>query len=323
MNSTPKVSIVIPVFNGSDYLREAIDSALAQTYQNIEIIVINDGSNDNGATEQIALSYGDRVRYYSKENGGVASALNMAIGKMRGEYFSWLSHDDLYFVNKIEVQIRALAQMQDKRTVLYSDFGVFYNNPDKLSEIKLPGVPPEHFRYFITIMNSLHGCSLLVPASAFAECGLFDEKLRTTQDFDLWFRLAEKYKFVHLPQTLVKGRSHSEQGSIKMKDTALAECDDLLYGFVDKLSENELTSATKRSVSRSYAEISGSLQKRGFKRAAKCAAELAVKNIIRDSVFGALGSLLLLVRIKVLDAQISRLRPIYANLRFRVKKCLS
>ncbi len=58
----PLVSIVIPVYNGSNYLREAIDSALAQTYDNIEILVINDGSNDNGATEAIAKSYGDKIR---------------------------------------------------------------------------------------------------------------------------------------------------------------------------------------------------------------------------------------------------------------------
>ena len=86
-NENPLVSIVIPVYNGSDYLREAIDSALAQTYANIEVLVINDGSKDNGATESIALSYGDRIRYFNKENGGVASALNMGIEQMKGDYF--------------------------------------------------------------------------------------------------------------------------------------------------------------------------------------------------------------------------------------------
>ena len=87
--SLPKVSIVIPVYNGSDYLGEAIDSALTQTYPNIEILIVNDGSNDGGATERIARSYGDKVRYVSKDNGGVASALNLAIREMKGDYFSW------------------------------------------------------------------------------------------------------------------------------------------------------------------------------------------------------------------------------------------
>ena len=172
-------------------------------------------------------------------------------------------------------------------------------------------------------MNSLHGCSLLIPANAFLECGFFNEKLRTTQDFDLWFRMAEKYKFVHLSQTLVKGRSHPEQGSIKMKDTALAEINNLYCGFVDKLSEHEITSATKKSVSQSYAEISTSFQRRGFHTAAKYAADFAMKNISRESFLDILKSLLILLRIKVIDAQIGRLRMTYVSLRIKVKKCLN
>ena len=76
MRYEPKVTIVIPVYNGSNFLAEAIDCALAQTYQNCEILVVNDGSTDNGASEKIALSYGEKVRYYLKENGGGSSALN-------------------------------------------------------------------------------------------------------------------------------------------------------------------------------------------------------------------------------------------------------
>ena len=110
MNYEPLVSIVIPVYNGSNFLQQAIDSALNQTYKNIEIIVVNDGSRDDGATEQIALSYGDKIRYFSKENGGVSTALNMGIANMKGEYFSWLSHDDMYKPEKIEKQIEAINQ---------------------------------------------------------------------------------------------------------------------------------------------------------------------------------------------------------------------
>jgi glycosyltransferase involved in cell wall biosynthesis len=82
MTSNPKVSIVIPVYNGSNYLKEAIDSALGQTSKDVEIIVVNDGSNDGGQTEAIAKSYGDKIRYFYKENGGVASALNLGIKNM-------------------------------------------------------------------------------------------------------------------------------------------------------------------------------------------------------------------------------------------------
>ena len=78
-----KVTIVIPVYNGSNFMKVAIDSAIAQTYDNKEILVINDGSTDNGETEKIALSYGNKIRYIKKENGGVATALNLAIKEMR------------------------------------------------------------------------------------------------------------------------------------------------------------------------------------------------------------------------------------------------
>ena len=86
----PKVSIVIPVYNGEDYVNEAIDSALAQTYENCEVIVVNDGSTDN--TEAIVKTYGNKIRYFSKENGGVSSALNVGIEHMEGEYFQYLPH---------------------------------------------------------------------------------------------------------------------------------------------------------------------------------------------------------------------------------------
>ena len=114
---SPLVSIIIPVYNGSNYVKEAIDSALAQTYKNIEIIVVNDGSNDDGATEKIALSFGDKIRYFYKANGGISSALNYGIEKMQGEYFSWLSHDDKYTETKIEKQIALLKETKKENTI--------------------------------------------------------------------------------------------------------------------------------------------------------------------------------------------------------------
>ena len=133
----PKVSIIIPVYNGSNYLREAIDSALAQTYKNLEILVINDGSNDKGKTDKIAKSYGNKIRYFKKENGGVATALNLGIKKMTGEYFSWLSHDDLYYPNKVKKQIRFLKTLDDKNVVLYGDYTRRNTKSDKDTDVTL------------------------------------------------------------------------------------------------------------------------------------------------------------------------------------------
>jgi len=197
--SLPKVSIVIPVYNGSDYLGEAIDSALTQTYPNIEILIVNDGSNDGGATERIARSYGDKVRYVSKDNGGVASALNLAIREMKGDYFSWLSHDDLYLPQKVERQMEIVRARADGRTVVYSNYATFAGSGGVSVPVSLKRIEPEQFRYWITVENVLHGCTLLIPKEAFSECGTFQETLRTTQDYDLWFRIAGKYSFVLLP----------------------------------------------------------------------------------------------------------------------------
>lgn len=271
----PKVSIVIPVYNGGDFLSQAVESALAQTYSNLEILIVNDGSNDDGETERLALAYGDRVRYFSKPNGGVASALNSAIDQMTGEYFSWLSHDDLYTQDKVERQMRALVDTGNAQAVIYSDYAVFTDRPDKSTPVRLPGVPPAHFRHWITIENRLHGCTLLIPRAAFAQAGMFDVKLRTTQDYALWFRMAMKFEFIHIPEILVKARNHLGQGSHSMRGISLVECNTLLADFVTNLLPGEILAATDLPLGMAYREIAGSLYRRGFNDAARTADQLA------------------------------------------------
>jgi glycosyltransferase involved in cell wall biosynthesis len=272
----PKISVVIPVYNGADFLEEAIESALAQTYANIEIIVVNDGSSDAGATERIALGYHNRIIYASKPNGGVASALNVAIKLATGDYLSWLSHDDLYTPHKLQRQVDFLRAKGDTDAIVYSDFSVFTVSPDEDTVIPLRGVPPEQFRYWITVENALHGCTLLIPRKAFERCGNFNESLRTTQDYDLWFRMAKEFRFVHIPEVFVKARNHAQQGSVKMADTALRECNALLSNFVENLAENEITSASGTSLPVGYAKISASMALRGFDEAASTAMRLSL-----------------------------------------------
>ncbi len=257
------MSIIIPVYNGADFLSHSIDSALAQTYSPVEIIVVNDGSCDGGATERVASSYGNRIRYLAKMNGGVSSALNCGIDAMRGEYFSWLSHDDLYHPDKIRLQMEAVENSEAVK-IIYSDYAIFNGDPVSARPIHLPAIAPGKFRFFLTTESLLHGCALLIPREAFRKYGVFNERLRTTQDYEMWFRLAAHYQFHHVPEVLVMGRQHPKQGSITMREQALVEVNALLSGFLSELSVDELAFDSNQNPARAYATIARHLYKRGL-----------------------------------------------------------
>ena len=209
----PKVSIIIPVYNWSDYLSEAINSALSQTYNNIEILVINDWSNDKWKTEKIAKSYQNKIKYFHKENWWVASALNLWIEKMNWEYFSWLSHDDLYFENKIEEQIQFLEKIENKNEVIISSDYIFIDWKDKeIKKIKLY-FNETSIIYKLFINSFLNWCTLLINKKVFNDVWIFENELKHTQDYHLWFRIIKKYKIINVPQYLVKSRQHSKQDS--------------------------------------------------------------------------------------------------------------
>jgi glycosyltransferase involved in cell wall biosynthesis len=237
---SPLISIVIPVYNGSDYAACAIDSALGQTYGNFEVIVVNDGSTDGGKTKQIIDSYGDRVRAFDKPNGGVASALNLAIGQMRGEYFSWLSHDDVYLPHKLQSQVDFLKN-QPELAVVYCDYEEIDGKGRHKFYARSRTVAPVFFRPALIAGLSLrgfHGCGMLIHREVFLRYGLFSERLRYTQDYDRWFAFAAHVPFVHQPEVLIQARMHANQGSVRM-DTRIEEYR-LFQNAIEGLTEAEL-----------------------------------------------------------------------------------
>ena len=236
----PKVSIVIPVYNGENYMREAIDSALAQTYENIEIIVVNDGSKDK--TEEVALSYGNKIRYFWKKNGGVSTALNMGIAKMEGEYFQYLPHDDVLHPDKIRLQIEAIKQSGRKTTIAWSGW----------NKLMMPGyekvlvqVSPWHsskywtkavYPLFFGIVNTV---TVLIHKNCLEEVGLFNESLYTSQDYDMWFRTFGRYGTVYLDEALVNYRFHPLQGT-QADSTFENNCAELAWNVIQGMSEEEM-----------------------------------------------------------------------------------
>lgn len=219
MKNNPLVSIIIPVYNGSNYLEEAILSALNQDYNNYEIIVVNDGSNDNGKTKEIASRYLDKIIYYEKENGGVSSALNLAVKKMKGDYFSWLSHDDLYDTSKIRLQIEYIKQNNlpdtwiiGARTRLINQFGKVIRDAKKTNNKGVTNL------LIINHNKTIGGCAALVPKTIFRN-NLFDERLFYIQDFEFWSRCGQAgIQYFELNDVLVSSRIHNQQMTVKKRN---------------------------------------------------------------------------------------------------------
>lgn len=249
MQYYPRVTIIIPVYNGSNFLAQAIDAALAQTYGNCEVLVINDGSTDGGASEAIALSYGDRIRYFRKENGGVSTALNFAFTKMTGQWFSWLSHDDLYYPEKIEKQVAFLNRLlQEDPDIDLEKITVRTATESIDRDGKVIRVPsyrnvPEREEIPDTIINNVYtyrlsGCSFLLPASCVSRVGNFREDIRTVSDVEYWYRLLfAGYTFYCLSDDiLVKNRSHGKQVGKTKVSLFDREVDQLHRDIADRLA---------------------------------------------------------------------------------------
>lgn len=235
------ISIVIPVYNGEDYLRFAIESAINQTYRNLEVIVVDDGSTDS--TEEIARSYGSRIKYIKKPNGGVSSALNVGIKTMRGRYFAWLSHDDVYHEKKLEYLHKEIKD-QDQKTIAISDWDIIDQHGAFLGRYHLDNRLEESPMSFLAFDRKtwLNACALLVPKPLLDEVGLFDEGLRTTQDYDMHLRMIERgasYRIVR--KQLFYSRHHTGQGSLVISDDTLSNSDKMHTLIISKLTDTDVT----------------------------------------------------------------------------------
>ncbi|MGL4950562.1 MAG: glycosyltransferase, partial [Mycoplasma sp.] len=221
-----------------EYISEAINSCLIQTYENIEILVIDDGSTDE--TKNICKSYGDKIKYYKKNNGGASSALNFGIKISKGEYISWLSHDDYYSKEKIENQMK-VAEIKPKNSIIFSDFCVVNEKRKIVSKVKF-NLILKNFNASKSLLLicswKLNGCMLLIPKSIFNNHGLFDEKLLYTQDYDMWTRLVNE-NFEYDNNVAFFSRINPHQTSRKIPNHNTDE-DDLWSNFLKFIYSNNM-----------------------------------------------------------------------------------
>jgi len=248
--SNPTVSVVMPVYNGENYLRLAIDSVLSQTFQDFEIIVIDDGSKDS--TPDIAKSFGTPVHYFRQENAGCAAAVNHGISRARGRYFAWLSHDDLWDPEKLSKQVRALQHVGGP-AVCYTDVKWIDGEGRVFDERELP-LPNqgEIVRAILRLEPVLYAAySLVCDLRCFEQVGFYDLTKRRTQDADMLLRLARNFPFVRVPEKLTFIREHSTRDSYH--PAFVAEASAFYRGWLDDLTPAELSArptALARAISR-------------------------------------------------------------------------
>lgn len=215
-NNFPLISVIIPSYNSGKFLNEAIESAVNQTYKNLEIIIVNDGSSDN--TEKIAKEWqfkDSRVKYFKhQQNKGLAAARNTGIKNSKGEYLAFLDADDIWLPKKVEIQLKKIKELE--ADLVFSNWYVVESNKNK--KVKPFDSSPlrnkENLVCSLIRKNFISPSTVLLKKSALKKVGLFDENLCSSEDYDLWLRFVlEGMEIGFCEDPLIYLRKHSEQMS--------------------------------------------------------------------------------------------------------------
>ena len=236
------VSIIIPVYNAEKYLRECIDSALKQTYEEIEVIAVNDGSKDSSL--KILNEYSERIKIISKSNGGTASALNLGIKNMKGEWFKWLSADDALYPNAIEELILEAKKLENKKNIVYSNYDIINSEGNVIKQfIELDYNELSSFDFNTILLDHYvgNGTTSLIHKSTLDKYGIFDETIGFAEDYELWLRfcLIHKCRLHLVPKTLAKYRVHETQLTQSKIGEALEKAEKIREMVLKKLDLNE------------------------------------------------------------------------------------
>ena len=210
----PKVSVVIPTYERASKVQAAIESVLAQTFSDLEVIVVDDGSTD-GTGKILREKFGDQIRYVAQANQGASVARNLGIKEARGQWIAFLDSDDVWEKNKLECQLKTLQQYSPQCGACYTDVR-FFNHPEQRTMFELAeenykhegtaGINPDVLRLLVRPGGGgMVVClsSLVAQADRIKKIGGFDPKLLFSQDSDLMFRLATVTGFCYINLPLV------------------------------------------------------------------------------------------------------------------------
>lgn len=211
-NFLPGISVVIPAYNYAGYLPLTIDSVLRQDYPNIEIVLVDDGSTDN--TREVVAAYGDKVRYVWQKNAGLPAARNTGIRHSSHDYVAFIDADDIW-------QPAFLSRLMETFLKLPEDFAAvscyieYIDAKGALLPVKnfVPVREKEVTKRDLLLKNRITSSSTITRKRAFLTCGFYDETLRSSEDRDIWLRIAAQFRFYMVPVTLSQIRRHSSNMS--------------------------------------------------------------------------------------------------------------
>lgn len=209
----PKVSIIIPTYDRSFYIKDAVNSVLEQSYKDYELIVVDDGSSDN--TKTTLQRFSKSIKYIYQEHKGVSAARNTGIASAAGEYITFLDSDDLWTANKLKEQT-AFMDNNPEALICYTD-EIWIRRGRRVNPMK------KHAKFSGWIFEKCLPLCIVSPSSVlmrrelFDRAGLFDDKLLVCEDYDLWLRVSLAYPiFLIEKRLIVKRGGHSDQLSGKM-----------------------------------------------------------------------------------------------------------
>ena len=237
MMTSDLVSVVVPVYNSEKYLEECLNSIISQTYQNIEIIVIDDGSTDSSL--DILKRFSDKVNVISQNNTGLASALNLGISKMNGRWFKWFSPDDIMYPCTIETLVDEAKKHPDD-TIIYSNWTIMDDSGNVLREFYESNYNDLlEFDYNIRLLDGqqINVNTTLIPSSLFDKCDIrkLDDPVAIDYDFFLCSALLNDVKFHLISKPLIKYRVHSKQLSHKNISKTLNYISEIKNEILQKL----------------------------------------------------------------------------------------
>lgn len=213
--SKGKISIILPYFNGKEFIKEALDSILKQTYTNFEIILIDDGSSNplhSDYLKALVENYGDeRIKYFYKNNEGLSRTRNFGIDNSNGEYLAFIDQDDIWKINKLEIQMNIMKTINGVSAITTNGeaFGEtnFILNPGRKFNLKT-GFVKESYAKMLRA-NFADICTLLVRRELLKDIGYCNRKYIVTPDYEYLIRIAEKTDFYYVNDSLYFYRFHA------------------------------------------------------------------------------------------------------------------